>query len=119
MQLRKHGEAILADGDASQPLRSIALWSEVNLRAADYGERELGDRYLRLRFEDLCGTRRRSRDDPPLLRAGGRRRGDRGRGGAAPGTFGRWRAEDPETTAALTERAAGALARFGYQSSSA
>ena len=36
----------------------------------------------------------------------------------APPTLGRWREADPELQAALTERAADALERFGYQSSS-
>ena len=36
----------------------------------------------------------------------------------APSTLGRWREADPELRAALTERAADALERFGYQSSS-
>ena len=52
VQLRKHGAAVLGDGAGElSPPRSIALWREANLRAADYGERELGPRYLRIRFE--------------------------------------------------------------------
>jgi hypothetical protein len=120
VQLHKHGDAVLAGGNTSQPLRSIALWSDVNLRAADHGERTMGDRYLRLRFEDLC-------EEPvagveTVLRFFGLE-GDAERIAADevrhPGTFGRWRERDPAETGALTERAADALARFGYQSSSA
>ena len=55
-QLRKHG-----DGSAPIPsdlpparVRSIALWSWINLAAARYGRERLGERYLRIRFEDLC-----------------------------------------------------------------
>ena len=36
----------------------------------------------------------------------------------APPTLGRWREADPQLRAALSERAADALERFGYQSSS-
>ena len=36
----------------------------------------------------------------------------------APPTLGRWREADPALRAALNERAADALERFGYQSSS-
>jgi len=36
----------------------------------------------------------------------------------SPSTLGRWRDADPELRAALSERAADALDRFGYQSSS-
>jgi hypothetical protein len=37
----------------------------------------------------------------------------------APATLGRWHDADPQLAKALTERAADALERFGYQSSSA
>ncbi len=55
-QLNKHGAAVLGDElrKAKTPIRSIALWNRVNAAAADYGERKLGSRYLRVRFEDLC-----------------------------------------------------------------
>src|SRR3954466_5289378 len=107
MQLRKHGEAQLPDAGESQALRSIALWSDVNLRAADYGEDELGDRYLRLRFEDLCAEPAAGVDR--ILRFFGLE-GDIERIAAEevrhPGTFGRWRDEDAAETAALTARGA-------------
>jgi GT2 family glycosyltransferase len=118
VQLRKHGDAVLGRDDEPEPLRSIALWREVNLRAADVGER-LGERYLRLRFEDLCAE--------PAARVAEVLRffgldGDVERIAAeevqTPGTLGRWRQADPELRQALTERAADALERFGYQSSS-
>src|SRR5205085_4800091 len=49
VQLRKHGDALLGEDDdgASAALRSILLWQDVNVRAADYGEERLGPRYLR------------------------------------------------------------------------
>ena len=55
-QLAKHGSAVLGGARISwrRPVRSIALWSRANCAAADYCERELGDAYLRVRFEDLC-----------------------------------------------------------------
>ena len=59
-QLLKHGDAVLGGDLLSRILptrraaRSIDLWSRVNSAAADFGERELGNRYLRIRFEDLC-----------------------------------------------------------------
>ena len=62
-QLKKHGAAVL-DGDLRwrrRPYRSVALWGRVNSAAADYGERELGERYLRVRFEDLCSEPGRQR----------------------------------------------------------
>ncbi|HJQ75552.1 MAG TPA: sulfotransferase, partial [Gaiellaceae bacterium] len=120
VQLRKHGDAVLGASDEPEALRSISLWREVNLRAADFGERELGDRYLRVRFEDLCA-------EPAAVTARVLGffglEGDAERIAAeeveAPGSIGRWRAEPAELVRALEERAGDALARFGYQSSSA
>ena len=120
VQLRKHGAAVLGDaGGGLSPLRSIALWSEVNLCAADYGERELGPRYLRIRFEDLCA-------DPYAVTA--EVLGFFGLRGDAdlisreevspPGSLGRWRDEDAAAIAELEATAGAALERFGYQSSS-
>jgi hypothetical protein len=120
VQLRKHGAAVLGDaGDELTPLRSIALWSAVNLRAADYGERELGPRYVRVRFEDLCA-------DPHAVTAEVlgffRLVGDAERIAreevSPPQTLGRWQDEDAATIAALEAVAGEALRRFGYQSSS-
>jgi Sulfotransferase family len=38
----------------SEPARAIKFWGWANERAADYGENHMGERYLRLRFEDIC-----------------------------------------------------------------
>jgi hypothetical protein len=118
VQLRKHGDAVLGPGGDPEPLRSIALWREVNLRAAGFGER-MGDRYLLLRFEDLCAEPERR--VAGVLRFFGLE-GDAQAIAAeevqAPASLERWRDADPELRAALTERARDALARFGYQSSS-
>ena len=81
-QLIKHGSVVLGGARVSwrRPVRSIALWSRANCAAADYCERELGDAYLRVRFEDLCAEPSRDhRSDPRALRPRGRRRAD-GRG---------------------------------------
>ena len=116
-QLVWHGEAALgssADG-LTRPERSIALWNTVNVRAADYGESVLRDRYLRLRFEDLCsdpaGTARRLYDFFGLS-------GNAEEVGRAevspPDTLGRWMWEKPATVRALEELAGPGLARLGY-----
>ncbi len=116
-QLIKHGDAALEPSaeKLKKPLRSIALWNAVNVRAADYGENVLGDRYLRLRFEDLCsdpaGTARRLYDFFGL-------NGEAEEVGRAevspPGTLGRWMSESPATIRALEEIAGVGLSRFGY-----
>jgi len=119
VQLRKHGDAVLGATDERDELRSVSLWREVNLRAADFGESELGDRYLRIRFEDLCAEPTATVEQ--VLRFFGLE-GDAERIAAeevqSPSTLGRWRDADPELRAALSECAADALDRFGYQSSS-
>jgi hypothetical protein len=116
-QLVKHGPAILrADqGKLRKPAKSIALWSTVNSRAADYGETVLGERYLRVRFEDLCS------DPAETARAVYRFVGLPGDPGdaaraevAPPKTLGRWRDEKPARIRELEEIAARALTRFGY-----
>jgi len=114
-QLRKHGNAVPIPSDPPVPARSIALWSWVNLRAARYGEEHLGDRYLRIRFEDLCaGPVEIAGDilrffglavDPAIALDVI----------AVPASLGRWRAESPETIAALEEHGGRALAELGYE----
>lgn len=116
-QLVKHGAAVLdpAVAKRKKPEQSIALWNLVNLRAADYGEQVLRERYLRIRFEDLCsdpaGTARAVfaffglRGDP----------GETARSEVSPPkTLGRWQWEKPATVRALEDLAGPALERFGY-----
>jgi hypothetical protein len=116
-QLVKHGQAALGEDvlRLKKPMKSIALWNVVNLRAAEYGDKVLGERYLRVRFEDLCAdpatTARRVYDFLGL-------RGDPSDVARAevspPKTLGRWQLEKPGTVRQLEEFAAPALERFGY-----
>lgn len=116
-QLEKHGKAVFADGWPSwrKPIRSISLWNQMNLRAADFGERILGDRYLRVRFEDLCTqpteTVGRILDFFGL-------EGDAEAIGRAevrpPESLGRWQHEGKKLVAELERRAGEGLRRFGY-----
>jgi hypothetical protein len=114
-QLRKHGDVVLSGIPRwKKRLRSIALWSEVNTKAADFGERHMPGRYLRVRFEDLCAepveTVRRLYDFFGL-------EGDVEAAAAEvrpPGTLGRWRRGRKRTLEELHEVAGPALERFGY-----
>src|SRR3954449_12702801 len=97
-QVRKHAWAMLGaapmEPDDSPP-RSIALWNAANMAAADAGESELGERYLRIRFEDLCAQPEQTaaqvldflelEGDPAEL----------AREVEPPPTLGRWREADP------------------------
>ena len=114
-QLRKHGDAAPIPADLSPPERSIALWSWVNLTAARYGEEQLRDRYLRIRFEDLCA---RPVDVAASIFEFFELAGDPTAASsavAAPTSLGRWRAEPPATIAALEEQGGAALVALGYE----
>jgi hypothetical protein len=119
-QLLKHGDAVLGPDPLSRILptrraaRSIDLWGKVNSATADFGESVLGDRYVRLRFEDLCLQPVESAariyeffglDGDPEAAAGGVR---------DPGTLGRWQSKSGRTLAALERVARPALTRLGY-----
>lgn len=115
-QLRKHGRAVIGNVDPFRRwARSIRLWARINTEAADYCERALGDRYLRVRFEDLCAEPRRTieqvfdffRIDADAAEASSVVR--------PPSTLGRWKARRPSTIDRLNELAGPALERFGYE----
>jgi Sulfotransferase family len=116
-QLEKHGKTVFKDGWPARrrPTRSIELWNRINLQAADFGERVLGDRYLRVRFEDLCNqpaaTVGRIFDFFGL-------EGDAEAVAAAevrpPDSLGRWREEGKRLLADLERRADEGLRRFDY-----
>ena len=118
-QLRKHGSAArraprpAAAWTSEQPFRSIALWSWINQAVADFGERELGSDYLRVRFEDLCAEPRTTVERIYVFFG---LEGDVDAAAAEvkpPKTMGRWRAAE-EILARLDREAGPALRRFGY-----
>jgi hypothetical protein len=114
-QLRKHGGAYLGRPTSpTSPVDSIALWSSLNVETARYGEERLGERYLRLRFEDLC--RDPVATSAQILAFFGLR-GDPEEAAAevhAPETLERWRRLDPSLLSELEHAAGPALSRFGY-----
>lgn len=115
--LVKHGEAVLGDAWRREktPIRAIALWNLVNDRAADFGEQVLGDRYLRVRFEDLCAEpASTARAVYEFLGLEGDAETVASAEVSPPSTLGRWRVEKPETVKRLHEIAEPTLRRFGY-----
>jgi hypothetical protein len=123
LRARGTGEITLGPnvrGEAEQ-VRMARFWSEVNALAADYGEAEMGEHYLRIRFEDVC-----DRPAPTLARilrfasvAGEPKPTPEMLSEIVrPDSIGRWREQDPQIVAAVTEVAADGLRRFGYTSSS-
>ena len=114
-QPRRYGAALLGpDAELASPAGAIRLWTQANLTAAQFGERELGERYLQIRFEDVCS------DPQPViarLLAFLELAGDPAALAAevqAPPTLGRWRQQDAALVAELEEIARPALERFGY-----
>lgn len=55
-QLHAHGQVLLGMqfGNLRKPYCSILLWNVINRSVAKFGESVMGDRYLRIRFEDIC-----------------------------------------------------------------
>jgi len=115
-QPAKHGDAALGDREyETEQERSIALWAQVNTRAAGYGETALGDAYLRLRFEDLCAEPEQNVERLlAFFGLEGNARKLAHKEVKPPDSLGRYRAEDQELVARLEQIAAEALARFGY-----
>lgn len=116
-QLDKHGHHLSRFGigpDRPRHEQSLALWSCLNSAAAMYGQCRLGDRYLLVRFEDLCDSPKtairriyeflnvHNSIDSAAARV------------HRPDSLGRWRRLEARDRAALTEYAVEALQRFGY-----
>lgn len=120
-QLRGQGERVLeaSDLELPRPVQSITLWARANLAAARYGERHMGDRYLRLEFERLC-----SEPEATLSRFLGFL-GDEESSGMnasaladelieAPPSIGRWREQPSDEVARVEQAGAEALRELGY-----
>jgi Sulfotransferase family len=115
-QPRKHAHAFLGSQspDPAAPVPAIELWNALNLKAADAAEAELGARYLRIRYEDLC-----SEPEPVIEGLLGFLELEGDPAGLAaevepPPTLGRWRDCDPALVRRLEQAATPALERFGY-----
>jgi len=120
-QMRRHAPQLLDEqrNEAPQPMRSIAFWTRVNMAAARYGERELGDNYLRMRYEDVCADPSGAVvelldfiDSPAPRESMQRIAAEKVR----PSTsIGRWREHDRAELDTLHEIAGEALRKFGYE----
>lgn len=94
----------------------IAFWGRSNSAAEDYGRSTMGDRYLRIRFEDLC--RAPGEIVPRLLEFAG---ADLRYVDAAcarvqkPRSIGRWQTFPPEIVARVQAAGRPWLDRFGYE----
>ena len=100
---------------APLPVRSIATWSKVNLNARRFGEDNLKDRYLCVRFEDLCA---RPREHVTaifeFLGTPAGKLEEAAREIAPPQSIGRWHEQDPSLLRDILREGREALAAFGY-----
>ena len=119
-QLEAVGHVVLGEEMKAEPLavRSAAMWSQMNLAAALYGERLLGDRHLVIRFEDMCadparGIERMLEHADLQMPAGLAERASELV--EAPGSVGRWRDHDPDEVELVRAAGAGGLVKFGYE----
>jgi hypothetical protein len=116
----RHSEAALGGDFRSlpEPVHSMMIWSRLNLATARYGESQMPERYLRVKFEDLC------RD--PAVTVG---RILEFFGADVPGedvreiaeavispplTSHRWRARDARELKPVLDEGSAALEHFGY-----
>jgi choline-sulfatase len=118
-QLDHYGPLLLGpnDGITDRRCRAAAFWSRANGLAADTGQAELTDAYMRLRLEDLCADPAAGVD--ALIAFAGVHPREEQRATAialvtAPASLGRWRAAPPSLRAALEQAARQGLTRFGY-----
>ena len=120
-QLHMVGDLVLTDEERQyeERLQSMAYWRRVNASAADFGERDLAPRYLRIRFEDLCAEPARvcqelgqflNSPDPICLAQSGIQQV------SPPSTLGRWQNQPAEEVAELKRVGGAVLERFGYSS---
>lgn len=118
-QLKHHGETVLGKAAAEwpKPLRAAELWNRVNMRAHEFARERLGDRYLLIRFEDLCA------EPGATIRklwsfAGVSSTADASASAGMvkpPESLGRWRnCEDSELLEKVTSAVLPGLRTFGY-----
>ena len=116
-QLNKHGRALLSWRERlmSRPLRSMLLWSRINLAAADYGSLELPGRYLLIRFEDLCAHPvEETQRIFEFVGLKGEAAMIAQREVVPPSSLGRWREQNSKTVERMQRLGEEALHRFGY-----
>jgi hypothetical protein len=106
------------DGEAAGPVGSAAYWAWANGLAVEDGRRHLGDRYLCLRFEDLCerpeATAARLLDFAGARDVAGEPIAQVVAEVSPPASVGRWRRAEVDLATAVTDAARPELRRFGY-----
>jgi hypothetical protein len=120
-QARRYGNQLFGEPqeDVPRPIRSITFWARLNLAAANYGERALGDRYLRVRYEEVCadpaGMAVRLTDFLELPTSGDRLQKVAAAQIRPSSSIGRWQERDAAEIAELERAGDEALRKFGYR----
>ena len=97
--------------DRSLQVQSQLVWARGNDLVADYGERHMGDDYLRVRFEDLCFHPERVIGEILDFAGIGRVTPELVSEIQPPESIGRWRTGDLDV---FEDEFAAALERYGY-----
>ena len=116
-QVHKHAEALLGRhyNELNRLSLSILFWAKSNMEVAEYGEDVMRDRYIRIRFEDLC-----KKPEPTLIRLLNFLEVKFDgisvftREIKSPSSIGRWLSKPKKEQVELTEVARPALRHFGY-----
>lgn len=117
-QLEAYGKLLVADmADAPDPVRSIALWSRVNLAALRYARRWMEGQHLVIRYESLCADPR-GQTARLLAHVGVEATDDRLQAAAElieiSSSAGIWRERSATERAGLERAGRGGLEEFGY-----
>lgn len=117
-QLEVYGELVVGDlAGEPDPVRSIALWSRMNLAALSYAREHLEDRHMVLRYEDICAdprggaTRLLEHLELPVTEA---ILDQAEKTIAISASAGRWRDAPEAEREAVTRAGAASLSEFGY-----
>lgn len=113
-----HPSLFLSEEEEKLPMseRMILFWGRSNLAARDFGQQVLKERYMMVRFEDLCGEPHRV--TPELLKFAGCGFGKLDQTQALvqkPKSIGRWQTFDRAEVEMTVRLGRDYLAMFGYE----
>ena len=118
-QLVAHGPLYLREEERAEPLaiRSALMWKRVNSNAWVHGA-SMGERYLLVRYEDLCLDGRGGAASLASflgIPAEDRRLDEAASHVSAPSSIGRWRQEDPALVDRIDALLGEDLESYGYR----
>lgn len=113
--INTHYRALFGQPFEAIDLAAASLWNKVNNEAADWAEARLGERYMWLRYEDLCATPRETLARVFDFLGWPHDRLDAATGAIRPSSrIGRRNSLEPARLDAIAAIAKPGLTRFGY-----